>query len=476
VAIILLAVGFLASTTVAVVEFVQLRAAREEIEELEAGAEARGGGGVLGDLGEIFEDAFGELGESLGGADDPAGLLGCLLPDRPFSGQPVGDVPLEQAVRTIAGQVEDLRELEFTEPVHPVFVSPEESAARVQDLFLEEYTEDIGDAEGRLLIALGAVPPGTDLRALRSEILGQQVAGFYDPETGELVIRHGGADLTLMDRVVLAHELDHALTDQVLGIPLPDDLRTGQEDGDLARTALVEGDATLLMQLYAASVPFGDQVEGLDPSAIGEAIRAQADLAEMPPYLAAEMTFPYEEGLAFVCDLYRDGGWAAVDQAYRAPPDSSVEILAPELYSNGFEPVDPRDPGTLRRPWRRLVVSQLGAAQLLWLFEAPGGRTSDAVPNAGAAAGAWAGGEIHLWEAGADSALGISLVERPGENGLCRAAMGWYRAAFDDDREQGDGRLLRAVGGRQDAEVRCHDDEVRVGIGPTLETARALSR
>ncbi|HZB04907.1 MAG TPA: hypothetical protein VE737_11380, partial [Actinomycetota bacterium] len=44
VAIILLAVGFLASTTAAVVEFVQLRAAREEIEELKAGAEGRGGG------------------------------------------------------------------------------------------------------------------------------------------------------------------------------------------------------------------------------------------------------------------------------------------------------------------------------------------------------------------------------------------------------------------------------------------------
>jgi hypothetical protein len=476
VAVILLAVGFLASTTVAVVEFVQLRAAREEIEELEARVEGRGGGGIFGDLGEIFEDAFGELGESLGGANGTAGLVGCLLPDRPLSGPPVEDVPIEQAVTTIAGQVEDLRELEFTEPVHPVFVSPDESAARVQDLFLEEYTEDIGDAEGRILTALGAVPPGTDLRVLRSEILGQQVAGFYDPETGELVIRQGAAHLTLMDRVILVHELDHALTDQVLGIPLPDDLRTGQEDADLARTALVEGDATLLMQRYSASVPFGDQLEGLDPSALGDAIRAQADLAEMPPYLAAEMTFPYEEGLAFVCDLYRDGGWASVNQAYRTPPDSSVEVLAPELYSEGFEPVDPRDPGTLGRPWRRLVISQLGAAQLLWLFEAPGGRTSNAVEDAGAAARAWAGGEIHLWTAGADSALGMSLVERPGEDGLCQAVMDWYRAAFDDDGEQGNGELLRAVGGRQDAEVRCHEDEVRVGIGPTLETARALSR
>jgi hypothetical protein len=92
------------------------------------------------------------------------------------------------------------------------------------------------------------------------------------------------------------------------------------------------------------------------------------------------------------------------------------------------------------------------------------------------AARAWAGGEIHLWTVGAESALGMSLVERPGQDGLCRAVMEWYRAAFEDDREQGDGELLRAVGGRQDAEIRCHDDQVRVGIGPTVQTARALSR
>ncbi|HKX24676.1 MAG TPA: hypothetical protein VJP08_00020, partial [Actinomycetota bacterium] len=207
VAIVLLAVGFLVATVIAAVEYVQLREAQARIEELESRG-GGGGGGLFGELGEIFEDAFGELGEGLGGGGSQ-GLFGCLLPDRPFSGRPAGEGPVVEQVQAIADQVERLRELEFTDPVEPEVVSPQESADLVQDLFLAEYTEAIGDVEERLLTTLGAIPEGTDLRSLRSDLLGQQVAGFYDPETGQLVVRQAGKDLSPTDRVVLAHELDH---------------------------------------------------------------------------------------------------------------------------------------------------------------------------------------------------------------------------------------------------------------------------
>jgi hypothetical protein len=478
-AIVLLVVGFLASTSVAIVEFVQLREAREEIEDLEArlAEGGGGGGGLFGDLGEIFEDAFGELGESLGGGTAAGELVGCLFPEEPFSSPPIRDAGIDQQVDAIADQVERIRRLEFTEPVDPEFVSPEESAGRVQELFLAEYTEAIGDAESRLLTALGAIPPGTDMRSLRAELLGQQVAGFYDPETGELVVRQVGGELTLTDRVVLAHELDHALTDQVLELPVPDDIRTGREDADLAVTALVEGDATLLMQLYSASLPIEEQFQGLDPSAFTEAIQAQADLADLPPYLSTELTFPYEEGLRFVCDLYTEGGWEAVNQAYRDPPDSTVEVLVPELYRDGFEPVDPRDPGPLGRTWRRTATMQLGAAPLLWLLQAPGGRDSRGLPEARAAAQSWAGGELELWTRGADSAVGISLAERPGQDRLCLSMQEWYGSSVEGDRERGtpDG-AFEADGDRQDAVIDCPADEVRIGLAPDLHTARMLAR
>jgi hypothetical protein len=474
---ILLAVGLVASTAVAIVEYVQLRAARAEIEELEARlAQGKGGsGGILGDLGEIFEDAFGELGEGPGGGTGPGELLRCLLPQEPFSAPPIGDVAIEDQVRAIAGQVERIRRLEFTEPVDPEFVTADASAARVRDLFLDEYTEAIGEAEARVLTALGAIPSGTNLRGLRAQILGQQVAGFYDPETGELVVRQAGAELTLTDRVVLAHELDHALTDQALGLPVPDDIRTGREDADQAVTALIEGDATLVMQLYAASVPFGEQLQGLDPSALAEAIRSQEGLAALPPYLQRELAFPYEEGLAFVCDLYQEGGWAAVDQAYRNPPDSTAEILFPERYRAGESPLPTDVPGELPAPWQRTGEHQLGAAQLLWLFQAPGGDPAQALPDAREAAGEWAGGTVELWGDGPGAAMGIALADRPGGASLCQAVAEWYRRAFDDDAERRGGRYeLASDGPTQDALVACLDDETRLAIAPDLETAAGL--
>ncbi|MGH2765220.1 MAG: hypothetical protein ACRDKA_04815 [Actinomycetota bacterium] len=470
-AVALLSVGFVTSTAIALWEYRELRRAEDRIEELEAGD----AGGPLGDLGAAFEDAFGELGDSLGG--EAGGLIGCVFPDEPFSAAPVGGLPVGQQVTEISEAVEDLRELEFSQTVDPRFVPPEEIAGRVQELFLEEYTEVAGDVEGRVLTALGAVPPGTDLRALRSEALGAQVAGFYDPQSGELVVRQAGAELGVNDRVVLAHELDHALTDQALGLPLPDDLRSGREDADLAAAALAEGDATVLMQRYAATLPFQEQLGSLDPGSLIDAIQAQADLAELPPYLQAEALFPYQEGLEFVCDLYADGGWEAVNNAYRDPPDSSVEILAPELYREGFEPSDPTDPGRLDRPWRLTARMQLGAAPLLWLFQAPGGDDGRSLEGAREAAEAWTGGEMHLWTRGADTAVGIVLSERPGQDLLCLAVQEWYGSSVEGDRERGtpDGAFL-ADGDRQDVVIECAPDEIRFGIAPDLRTARALTR
>ena len=470
-AVVLLSVGFLASTSIAVWQYVELQQAQARIGELEAEG---GGGGLFGDLEEAFGDAFEE---GLGGLGGGAGGLGeCLLPEEPFSAPPIGDLPVEEQIASIADAVERLRGLEFGEPVEPVFLSPEEITARVRELFLEEYTPELGDQESRILGALGAIPPETDLRSLRAEVFGSQVAGFYDPHTGELVVRQAGDALTANDRIVLAHELDHALTDQVLGLPVPDDLRAGSEDRDLAATALVEGDATLLMQRYSVSLSLEDQLGALDPTALIDAFQAQADLAELPHFLQAELRFPYEEGLTYVCDRHAEGGWPAVDAAYDDPPDSTLEILFPDR--DGLALGDPRPGSDPDAPgWDPTPGRQFGAAQLLWLLQAPGGDPTQALPNAEAVVGEWAGGALNLWTKGPDSAVAILLLDRPGGASLCRGISDWYRAAIPDDDEQVDqGPALLTDGTAQDGFLRCVGDEVRLGIAPQVRTAMAITR
>lgn len=485
VAIALLTAGFLVAAAVAVVEFVQLRSANERIEELEAELARAGegsGGNLFGDLGQLFEDVLGENDDLFGPGNgglfgDQAELIQCLsgggLPGLGGDSEEPSGSP-DQQVDQIASRVEELRGLLFEEEVDAEFLTAEETGQRVQDLFLAEYTAQMADAEQRVLAVLGAIPREIDLRELRARALGQQVAGFYEPETGELVVRLTGQQITTLDRVTLAHELDHALTDQVLGIPLPDDLRPGQEDADLAALAVVEGDATLTMQKYSTSLSLGEQLELFDPGAIAQ---AEAGLADMPFYLEQELLFPYQEGLSFVCGLYAEGGWEAVNRAYDDPPGSSAEVLFPELYEDRVLPPIPRPPADpAGRAWQPATLRQFGAANMLWLFSAPGGDPAGALPDPEAAAREWSGGAVYHWTRGPETTVSLVLVDRPGGGRLCDSVSDWYRRAVSGDQEQIDAGPELVTSGTQHAVLTCAEDEVRLGIAPDHRTALAVTR
>ena len=153
-----------------------------------------------------------------------------------------------EAVDVVAAQVAEERELAFTSDVDPRLLAPGALTERIVTLTREDYPADVADIDGRLLTALGAVAPGTDMLATTLDLLGSQVAGFYDPDTGERVAVDD--DLDAVSQITLAHELDHALADQALGLPDLEDFE-GRTDAALAAQAVVEGDATLLMQRWA---------------------------------------------------------------------------------------------------------------------------------------------------------------------------------------------------------------------------------
>jgi hypothetical protein len=204
-----------------------------------------------------------------------------------------------------------------------------------------------------------------------------------------------------------------------------------------------------------------------------DALAAQGQLDGVPPYLRNQLMFPYLSGLSYACRLYAEGGWPAVDAAYRDLPGSTAEILYPE--DAGLTPQNPGDPKSPGAGWTTAQTDTLGAAQLLWLFQAPGGDEKQAIHDAEAAARHWAGGELVLSTDGDRSALGVVLVDDADGGVLCSAVEDWYSAAFDTTRSEERGATVLSADG-QVGVLRCDGREIRLGIAPDATTAAAIAQ
>lgn len=374
----------------------------------------------------------------------------------------------------VVAQVQKVRELTFEEIPEPTYLTASELSERASG-YAEDYPTDEAAADSELLSSLGAVPDGSDLKELTAAALGEQVAGFYDTDTKQIVVTGDPeAGLDPIEELTLAHEFEHALADQVLGLPVDEDFPPdGAEDSTLAATALVEGDATLTMALYSFTGA------AIAPSALfGTELAGAAGMTALPYYLERGMIFPYAEGLAFVCNLYREGGWSAVNEAYANPPTTTAQILFSERYESEEEAADPRDSVSPGPGWLNEEVRAFGAADLLFLFEAPGDRIDRALDQPKERAAGWAGGEVFLWgrEDGLGTATGMVLVQRSGERSLCRSMKEWYRAAFPDAPQvrRLPGEQLASLGTDEAASLRCDGSEVRLGIADDLGTARRV--
>lgn len=412
-------------------------------------------------------------------------LAAVVLVDR-SGGDPAADArptaspsPSPAPAETLAQQLErvqrivaDVRELEFTADPEVTVVTPRELAAQVEEQ-VAGYTPDEADLDRRILELLGAIPAGTDLRGLLVTALSEQVAGYYDPATGDLVV--GAADPSVrvgrIEEITLAHELQHALADQRLGLPELD--IEGDDDAVLARQALVEGDATVTMQAYVeAGFSPVDRLFIARESV--ELLEQLAGMTDLPAYLERSLVFPYEEGAAFVSALLDDGGWPAVDAAYADPPATTLEVLFPDRYLAGVTATVPEPGPDLPPPWRRARTTTLGAADLLFLFEAPGGDPARGLEDARGLAGRWEGGRLDLWVNGDRSAVSVAIAtDGPA---LCDAVTTWLDRADPSARTApGPGDTAVVRGTDRQAVVACEDGEVRLGLGDDEAVARRLS-
>jgi hypothetical protein len=223
---------------------------------------------------------------------------------------------------------EEIRGLEFLTPPQVTVLTPDELETRVIDQLLEDYVDhEVDEALYRLL---GLVPPDFELLETILSLYGEAVAGYYDGDTGELVVTATQDEFSPLEKATIVHELTHALTDQVLDFndrynQLFDDQRY---DEAAAFQSLIEGDASLAELLYVQELDADAQQEFLE-----EAFEVDMTVFDqVPPFIQDSLVFPYDTGFTFVQHLYSDGGYAAVDDAYVNPPLSSEQVIWPDDY------------------------------------------------------------------------------------------------------------------------------------------------
>src|SRR5690606_14214993 len=99
---------------------------------------------------------------------------------------PLAVVADEAQRDAIAADIAVVRELPPLDEIDDALISKEELKERLPEMIAEDYSPEEAEADGRGLIAIGLLPEGTDYLQISLDLLGDQVAGFWDQKTDEM--------------------------------------------------------------------------------------------------------------------------------------------------------------------------------------------------------------------------------------------------------------------------------------------------
>ena len=256
--------------------------------------------------------------------------------------------------------------------------------------FIQRRVKEVLKPEDIRLEALslkmfGLIPGDFDLEKTMVDLMTEQAAAFYDYDRKRLFITESATGF-LEKRVALVHELAHALADQ--NYPLGKYLRKGNknDDGETAREAVMEGQATWLMWAYIAKLGGGE-------AKVSDII-LQTATGPAPEAL----TFPYTRGMLFQNAVFEKLGKDGFSEVFRRAPSGTQQILHPDKYLEGFAPLKtdpPPIPGA--RAYRGALEGAVGEFDHHVQIQqyATEEQAAKIAPH-------WRGGSFHLFEQKSD--------------------------------------------------------------------------
>jgi hypothetical protein len=271
----------------------------------------------------------------------------------------------------IQKEVAEIRGMPFKRPVKASQQTTAQFEAYLDKELNESSAINLDKNYGKVVRALGLYrgPEIKDARALIKMVESSQAAAYYDPDKQTFYVLMGNmADM--LAGVMYSHELYHGWQDQYFDLNkyIGEHQRPPAFDADeeMARQAVVEGEATYVMNLWLMKktlgvLPTHDQMEmvvGAQTQMTTESLRASLKEPQMaafvgddvkssldamdkiPPYMIDNLIGAYLKGLGFVFEVQGHGGWKEVEKLYTsAPPASTSQVLHPEKWFARAMPV-----------------------------------------------------------------------------------------------------------------------------------------
>jgi len=260
-------------------------------------------------------------------------LLACAVPTARFvaAGQGAPDL-LAQADKTLQ-QMSELTGLPIKSSLKKQIISRAEVEKYLaENLHVEMTPQEIHIQEATLQV-FGLVSPDFNLEKFLISFYTEQAAGFYDPHHKTMFI----ADWVEpdMQRLVLAHELTHALQDQNFDLEKFLKAARPNDDASNARQALVEGHATAAMIQQLIEPMKLEDMPALEPL-MAQVIQQQFEeypaFNRAPFFFRLQALFPYIEGMGFMQRGLQGGGWKRLNSLFNDPPNTTKEIFKPQAY------------------------------------------------------------------------------------------------------------------------------------------------
>ena len=331
---------------------------------------------------------------------------------------------LFKEIDTIFADLSKITGLAAKHPVRHDFIRRAELKSFLEKRMKEAVKPEEIRAEEATLKKFGLAPPEFDLKQTTIALLTEQAAAFYDYKKKRLFILEGASEE--MQRIALVHELAHALADQHFN--LAKFIKDGKsDDSSTARVAVMEGQAQWLMLEFSAqrlgqSLKTSPKMAGMLNRMAEAGTGEYPELDKAPMYLRETLMFPYTSGMAFQNALVPKLGEDAFRRVFLKPPQSTQQILHPEMYLSETKPTAPVLPVLpSKQGLRELVRGSIGELDhTLLLRQYAGKETAERL------APKWRGGAYRIYERKADKTQSVLIYASQWED--AGAAAEYFRA------------------------------------------------